>query len=324
MHDPKVCAVDNKYFPTEIFCGYNANKTIFVKDALKAGARSNIVILSHINLLLVGWLIKKIAPNTTVILLAHGIEIWSTLSKQKMMMLTACNKILSVSSFTNERIQAVHNIPKEKCFVFNNCIDPFLEKPDKKIRNIELIKRYNLKSNDIILLTITRLSEKDRYKGYTQVLKSLVLIVNKNKNIKYILAGSYEVQEKKYVESLIAKYNLQSNVIITGFIKEEELAWHFSLADIYIMPSSKEGFGIVFVEAMYYGVPVIAGNVDGSVDALLQGKLGIIINPEDTNGITTALQKMIESYNDYKPNQALLMKHFGYENYKQNLDTFLN
>jgi phosphatidyl-myo-inositol dimannoside synthase len=108
-----------------------------------------------------------------------------------------------------------------------------------------------------------------------------------------------------------------------GFIPEEELATHFSLADIYVMPSMKEGFGIVFVEAMYYGVPVIAGNVDGSTDALLQGKLGLLIEPDNPAEITEALEKMIKKRETYVPDYALLMDNFGYENYKRKLEEVL-
>ena len=73
--------------------------------------------------------------------------------------------------------------------------------------------------------------------------------------------------------------NLSESVIFTGYVKDEEVAAHFSIADIYIMPSTKEGFGIIFIEAMFYGKPVIAGNKDGSADALQNGTLGILVNP---------------------------------------------
>ena len=92
---------------------------------------------------------------------------------------------------------------------------------------------------------------------------------------------------------MIKKRGLQQQVIFTGFVPDEELADHFNLADIYIMPSEKEGFGIVFIEAMFYHKPVIAGNKDGSVDALLNGSLGLLVNPESLDEVTCALIRMI-------------------------------
>jgi phosphatidyl-myo-inositol dimannoside synthase len=323
MHDGSNDALGNAYFPAEYFVGYNASKSAFIKDAVKEGVKSKIVVLSHFNLLLAAWLIKRINPNTKIILIAHGIEVWNTLNYRQTKMLHSCDRIISVSSFTRNKIIELHNLPVQKCLVLNNCVDPFLARPEVKARNENLVKRYGIKKDDIVLLTLTRLSLKDRYKGYPYVLKALSEIVKTKKNIKYILAGSYEVSEKVYIESLIEKYNIQENVVITGFIADEELPDHFSLSDIYVMPSIKEGFGIVFVEAMYYGVPVIAANADGSTDALLQGKLGILTNPESETEIILALNKMFNNYEAYLPNQELLMQNFGYAAYKNKLEALL-
>lgn len=324
MHDATEDAVDNIYFPAEYFIGYGVAKAKFINDAVREGIKSKIVILSHFNLLLAAWLIKKLSPKTKVILIAHGIEVWDKLNMRQTKMMHSCDRIISVSSFTKNKIMQLHNLPEVKCEVLNNCIDPFLAKPDVKVKSEILKKRYNIAKEDTVLLMLTRLSLKDRYKGYAFVLKALCEIIKTKKNIKLILAGSYEAAEKLYIENLIKEYNINKNVVITGFIAEEELPDHFSLSDIYVMPSIKEGFGIVFVEAMYYGVPVIAANTDGSTDALLQGKLGLLTNPESDNEIIIAINKMLNNYDAYLPNKKLLMDNFGYTAYKNKLEALLN
>ncbi len=323
MHDGAEAAIDNQYFPSDIFVGYNVAKAKFILKAMQVGRQSNIVILSHINLLLAAWLIKKTNPKVQIILMAHGIEVWSKLSVSKKMMLHCCDKVVSVSHFTKDKIIDLHGLSADKCLVLNNCIDPYLQRPSQKIRNENLVKRYNIKPTDIVLLTLTRLSFKDRYKGYTYVLDALVEIIKLTPNIKYILAGTYEADEKKNIDEKINLLGLQNNVVITGFLPEEELPLHFSLADIYVMPSIKEGFGIVFVEAMYYGTPVIAADADGSVDALLNGKLGLLIPPENAKEIVIALQKIIDNPKDYLPDNTLLMENFGYSKYKKNIEGIL-
>ena len=90
------------------------------------------------------------------------------------------------------------------------------------------------------------------------------------------------------------------------------------------MPSTKEGFGIIFIEAMHYGKPVIAGNKDGSVDALANGKFGLLVNPDDQIAVTNAVREMIINKQLYVPNHQLVKQYFGYKKYKLNLLQILN
>lgn len=285
MHDAKNDAVGNPYFSDEIFTAYQSQKIKFVLQAIRHGRKSNIVLLSHVNLLLVAWLIKIISPSTKIILIAHGIEVWQPLNQIKKQMLRACSKIISVSQYTQNKIIHTQKIPASKCIVLNNCIDPFLKKEIEKQKSQTLLNRYNIKNTDTVLLTLTRLSEKDRHKGYTNVIAALHTIIQTNPNVKYILAGGYTPTEFAFIQNVINKHSLQNNVIITGYINNNDLPSLFALADIYIMPSIKEGFGIVFIEAMYYGLVTIAGNTDGSVDAVLNGQLGLLVNPFSSTDI---------------------------------------
>jgi phosphatidylinositol alpha-1,6-mannosyltransferase len=117
--------------------------------------------------------------------------------------------------------------------------------------------------------------------------------------------------------------NLNNAVALAGYIPEEELSAHYNLADLYIMPSLGEGFGIVFIEAMFNELPVIGGNKDGSVDALLNGKLGLLVDPDNPGEITLAIKKVINNISEYKPDQTLLMQNFSYEVYKEKIKAAL-
>lgn len=81
--------------------------------------------------------------------------------------------------------------------------------------------------------------------------------------------------------------------MLTGFIPDHELEDHYNLCDVFAMPSKGEGFGIVFLEAMACGKPVLAGNKDGSVDAVLNGELGVLVDPDDVAQITEALRLVL-------------------------------
>ena len=142
MHDQQADSFDNPYFPSEIFRGFGARKIQFVLKALQEGARSDVVLLSHVNLLKIGWLIKQISPSTKVLLFCHGIEIWKELSATKRSMLQRFDEILSVSHYTAAQVNQVQGIPASKCKVLNNCLDPFLTLPKNVVSSSSLKKKY--------------------------------------------------------------------------------------------------------------------------------------------------------------------------------------
>lgn len=321
MHDREGDAMGNLYFPAELYKCFGARKARFVKAAVEQGANSKVVLLSHINLLMIGWMIKKMSPKTKVILMAHGIEIWSHISGAKSLMLPVVDEFWAVSNYTARRIQESHRLPAARISVLNNCLDPFLPMAKNIEVPVSLQERYGLQPADRMLFTLTRLSSKEKYKGYEHVISALQQL--NDPTIKYVLAGKADREELKLVQQKVMDAGLEKQVILAGYIPDQELAAHFKMSDCYIMPSSKEGFGIVFIEAMYYGVPVIGGNADGTMDALRNGQLGTAVEPGNVDSIKAAIQKVLSHLSDHIPDHELLMNHFSYSRYKEKLQDLL-
>ncbi|MBC7887711.1 MAG: glycosyltransferase family 4 protein [Ferruginibacter sp.] len=309
--------VDEKYFPAPVFKGFHKKKIRFVYEAVRLGIGCREVILSHSNLLLAGFLVKVFSPQTKLILLAHGIEVWQKFPFWKNYMLGKCDRVLAVSRFTKTRMMALHGIAEKKITVLNNCLDPFLQVPPGERENPDLLARYGLTKDNIVLLTITRLSFKEQYKGYDNVLYAIEKLKEKYPGIRYMVVGKYDEEEKSRLEAIILALKLEDNIVFTGFIADRELAAHYNIADLYIMPSKKEGFGIVFIEAMYYGKPVIAGNKDGSADALDDGNLGLLVNPDDANEIAGAITRVIRNKTAFIPDPKQVMEKFSYPVYRE-------
>lgn len=310
---------DTKYFPASVFTGFGAQKIKGIYSSIKKGVKSKIVILSHVNLLPVGYLIKLISPNTKLVMFAHGIEVWQPLSAFKLKMLSKVDSIFAVSNYTKDKMCSVNNLDKSKLQVLNNCLDPFLPTEINADEKSNLYKKYNLSASDFILITVTRIAADEQYKGHEKVIQSMSSLVEEFSNLRYLIVGKYDVSEKERLDKLVEENNLKDKIIFTGFIPDEQLAAHYTLADLYVMPSKGEGFGIVFIEAMFYGLPVIAGNADGSVDALCNGNLGQLINPDDSIELTAAIKKVICNSAAFKPDQNLLKQYFDYPVYKMKL-----
>ena len=256
-------------------------------------------------------------------MVTHGIEVWDQLSGLKKLLLDKCDSILAVSNFTRDKLIGINGVKSEKIKIFHNTIDPFFSYPTQFAKPEYLISRYNIKKEDKIILTLTRLAYTEKYKGYDKVITVLSDVIARYTNVKYLIAGKPDELEKNRLNTLISQYKLENHVFLVGFIAEEEITDHYQLADVFVMPSKKEGFGIVFIEAMACGLPVIAGNQDGSVDALKNGELGMLVNPENKQEMVDTLCKVLGS-DSYTPTQKAQLQqkmngYFGFPIFCDNL-----
>jgi glycosyltransferase involved in cell wall biosynthesis len=209
--------------------------------------------------------------------------------------------------------------------VFHNSLDPFfVTEPQPSIIN-QLKEKYKIKLDERVLVTLTRLVSSEKYKGYDKVISALAELKKEGENYKYLILGKYDDLEYQRVTQLIQKLNLAEQVKLCGFIPDAEISSYFSLADLFVMPSQKEGFGIVFIEAMACGLPVIAGNLDGSVDALVNGDLGILIDPNDERALINAIKTYRDHILSSQPTVLMekVSENFGYKQYIKNLETLL-
>jgi len=97
-----------QYLPAENFVGFGKNRISFVLKTISQTKKPDIIIISHINLAIIGLLIKVINPECKVWLIAHGIEVWRPLSFFKNLFLKRCDKIICVSNFTKQQMISRH------------------------------------------------------------------------------------------------------------------------------------------------------------------------------------------------------------------------
>lgn len=318
--------LDTRYVPQSHFKGFNKRKARFLYHTLRTIKAQDTVVLTHINLASLALLIKLLKPNCQLLLIAHGIEVWRKLPLHKRLLLKFATKIVCVSRYTRQQMIDLHAVPSEKCVVLNNSIDPFIALPDEIKRPTDLLTRYGVTNQTPLLYTLTRLATTEQYKGYDKVIAVVGRIKQHYPGIKYIIAGPYDPTEGERVRQLIYAADASDQVILTGMLDENELPDHFQLADVFVLPSKKEGFGIVFIEAMACGLPVICGNADGSVDAVLDGQLGKAINPDDTAELEHAIKEMLSepmSAAGRKQLQQKCLEHFNEKKYIQNLRQLL-
>lgn len=166
---------------------------------------------------------------------------------------------------------------------------------DKKI----LSKRFEINippKKDFVVLSVGRLIER---KGQLKVVKAVESIIKENKDIKYNIIG--DGPELNKIKDYIDKKDLNSKIKILTNISDKELSHYYRGCDIFVLPcdfikpNDIEGFGIVFLEANYYGKPCIGGTTGGVKEAIINGKTGLLVDPKNSKQLTNKIKLLIDN-----------------------------
>ncbi|MDE5113830.1 MAG: glycosyltransferase family 4 protein [Trichodesmium sp. St15_bin1_1] len=245
------------------------------------------VFCGHINLApLVQILCVPLGIPYTV--LTYGKEVWEPLPNKYQQALKQATKILTISRYSRDRCCESNHLDPEKFQLLPCMVDG--DKFIPGLLPVDLIEGYNLQRAKI-LMTVARLWSGDPYKGVDVTIRSLPIVLQSFSEVKYLIIGQGDDQTR--LAKLAQDLGVGEKVIFAGFVPTEDLVKHYQVADAYVMPS-QEGFGIVYLEAMACGLPVLSGDGDGSADPLQDGKLGWRVPHRDPEAVANACIEMLK------------------------------
>jgi len=252
---------------------------------------------------------------------AHGVEVWDLPKGRVRDALRRVRRILPVSGYTRRRMEKEMNLPASRFMVIPDTFDPVRFSPGPA--PVALRQRYRIDPQDTVLLSVSRLVVSEKYKGYRKILEVLPRLMKTFPKLKFVLVGRGD--DGPNVERMIRELGLEGKVVLTGYVPENELADHYRMADFFAMPSKREGFGIVFLEAMGCGKRCLGGNKDAAVDALRQGELGILVDPDDPNDVEQGLRRLLaEPAPDPKELHQLADQYFGRAAFREKVRALLD
>jgi glycosyltransferase involved in cell wall biosynthesis len=251
------------------------------------------VICGHVNLLPIAF--------GHPLLVVHGIEAW----KRRRLALSRCRGIVSVSALTRDRLVGWSNY-EGPTFVLPNAVH--LEQYGVRAKREDLVARYKLEGKRV-LLTVGRLDAAERSKGFDEVID---VLRDLPEDVVYVIAGGGNDATRLQLRA--RDLGVASRVVFTGLFAEEEKRDLYNLADVYVMPSRGEGFGFVFLEAMACGVPVVGSKLDGGREALLDGKLGALVDPTNPAEIRAAILETLGRGERRVPEG---IDYFSFENFEK-------
>ncbi len=271
--------------------------------------KPDIVFCGHIYMAQLSWIAAKLA-GAKLVLQAHGIDAWPRPSRLTHRACEQVTMILSVSRYTRDRILDWAAIPPERVVVIPNTVSDCFTPGD----GTALRREWSLEGKKV-LLTVGRMPSKDRCKGQDRVIESLPALIAVGHDVVYIVSG--QGADRPRLEQLAHETGVSERVRFVGALPHEKLIEAYRMADLFVMPSTTEGFGIVFLEAMACGTPAMGLDADGSRDALADGELGTFADPNDLAGsISKALSRP-------KPNPdalyAAVQARFGHASFRAHI-----
>ncbi len=165
--------------------------------------------------------------------------------------------IITVSQYTKQRIIQTYNISPEKIAVVYNGHRATTSTSD----SLPTLSRWH--NDHFIVLFLGRVTEQ---KGPHYFIKAAEKILSHRQDVDFIIAG--EGDQLPYAIDTCARLGISSHVHFTGFLKRDEVDKFYQLSDVYVMPSVSEPFGIVCLEAIAHGVPVVISKQSGVSEVL--------------------------------------------------------
>lgn len=251
--------------------------------------RFDLVICGHVNLVPLAWLVSVLS-RVPLILVIHGIDAWKpTRSLLTNFLVTRVDAFIAVSSLTRQRFLHWARLKPERGMLLPNSVD--LSAYRVTLKREDLLRKHGIAGKRLIM-TVGRLVSSERYKGFDEVIEALPELIKIHSNLVYLIAG--EGNDRLRLETKVQELGLNENVVFVGYVAEEEKGDYYNLADAFVMPSRGEGFGIVFLEAMACGLPVVGSTLDGSREALRDGALGILVDPRDALSVRRGILEALE------------------------------
>lgn len=271
-------------FPNMSYSCHSGSRVQFGVTAFRQSIQHQpqLILVGHPHFAGLGYAIHKLI-QAPMIVFTYGVDVWRRLPVLVRYALQQSERIISISQFTADIAVKCNTLNPQKIRILHNCLDPKFEQTS--CRNIDTSRRS--------LLTVARITPLEQYKGHDRVLHSLPHLLKIFPDLIYDVVGDGE--GRAALEQLATDLGVANAVRFHGIVSDERLRELYAQASIFIMPSAREGFGFVFLEAMVNGLPIVAGNQDATPEVVIDGENGLLVNPSATNEIIGAVTHLLSN-----------------------------
>lgn len=272
-----------------VYTGCDRAKVRFTATAMRAARRkAKLVLASHPNLGPVVQAMRVVAPRMKSIICTHGIEVWEPLPLLRRHALRHANVVLAPSRDTADHVASHQGVARERIRILPWALDPQFETLLPAGPQGTPPQGF---PTDRVILAVGRWLAAERYKGMDTLITALPRLLTRWPDLHLVFAGTGN--DRAWLEDLAEKNGIHRHVHFLSGLSTSELAACYSACEIFALPSRGEGFGLVYLEAMAKGKPVIGGAHGGAPEVIEDGVTGYLVPHGDPIQLATSLGALL-------------------------------
>jgi len=272
-----------------VFTGSERAKGRFAATALRAARRhGKLVVAAHPYLAPVVQAMRIASPRMKSIVVAHGIEVWEPLSALRRRALRRSTLVLTPTQDTANHIASQQQVPRDRIRVLPWALDPDFEALASATSQSALPANF---PSGRVILTVGRWLANERYKGMDTLISALPRLLHEWTDLQLVAVG--EGDDQAWLEQIANSCGVRAHVHFFSGLSYPQLAACYSACEIFALPSRGEGFGLVYLEAMARGKPVIGGAHGGAPEVIDDGKTGYLVHHGDAPELATSIETLL-------------------------------
>jgi phosphatidylinositol alpha-1,6-mannosyltransferase len=271
------------------FTGCGGSQSRFVSAAFGLAIRQpSIVVALHPDQAPVLPVMKILAPGTRSAVVVHGVEVWTPLPAARRWAVQSADRVLAPSDYTLAMAVKEQRLPMGKGRKLAWCLGP--EFDPRRTPSVASSAPDGFPRGRIIL-TVGRWEASEAYKGVDHLIMALPALLKLFPDVHLVAVG--EGSDLSRLQSLARECGVPEHVHFLPFIAHHELPGVYDHCEVFAMPSRGEGFGLVFIEAMARGKPVIGGAHGGTPEIIDDGINGYLVRYGDVAQLADRLQCLL-------------------------------
>ena len=273
--------------------GFGRAKVRFVLAGVQRGGSighgaDGSILAAHPNLALPASWVRWSCPHLKTVIMSHGIEVWKPMRTLRRRALVGADILLAPSTDTANKLVNVQGVASGKVRTLAWPISPqFLRLADAPAR-LTLPAAF---PQGHVILTVGRWAASERYKGADQLIRSVVQLRAEIPGLHLVAVGGGD--DLSRLRQLAAEMGVADRTHFLENLSREEIAACYSHAEVFALPSTGEGFGLVFLEAMAFSKPVIGVSCGGTTDVVSDEINGLLVPPGNLQQLVQGLSRLL-------------------------------